>query len=756
MADAMTYLNGGNVLNFVLPNTTDTPANCNNGFYITDTFTAEIGKEINNNERLSFQIDNIYIKNFSITENGISGDPITIPDNTAMGYQSQYYIDSNDCSASFVLDTDFIPKDHHKLLVAAYCTYDYGWGGTTNIINLEYLFYDVDGDALTSSPTNLQDENIFIEHFATIPTINAESCFYGNETTAEPAFNTFRNGVGYTYGTSGYARAIKEAGFVLATSYSTNIPVFDTYAHAVAYLKDNTITDGLLNGSTTPPDPEQDFINDQKYYKIKNLYASGGGSSWTPVKSINYRIKPIGGKICLYYHEPTLAEPYEWVLYNYSGYTFYSSMGVVYDDDDDFSLTENIDRHYLENSVKFGNNSYRVNIFDTDVPKWQSQQDADDYINGLKDITEALNYDYIARTNQEILGPDIGLADVGNDNGTNGMVYSYGSRMYVMSSSHLAGFFADVFNTANINDILDGTKLFGTNQINAISGINYFPCAISEFCTVVSPGATPHVGTWVCPTATSNGYITQNNKLIDCGGDFLKPIYNDFRDLEPYQQLWVTLPFCGTHQLQITKYLNKFISFKYSIDAVTGACSCHVYADGIELDTFDGVCASQRPITAIDQTTYLSNVIGSVNSALTSGVSAISSGAQAIGGAVTGNALSVVSGAAGMVGAGASGVMGAYNVLQAVDNPPMTTRGGSSGCLGFFGCTQIHLHFYQKKSVKPVHALMLCGAPSNVSGTVSTFAGFLKCSTFKMSDGFTGTNDELNEIMQLMKNGIYV
>lgn len=534
----------------------------------------------------------------------------------------------------------------------------------------------------------------------------------------------------------------------------TDLPIFATDADLLEYCNsEGAVTNKILNVGETP---EERFIKDQKYYKIKNLYARGSGSTWTPVKTINYRIKPVGGKICLYYHKPTANEPYEWVLYNYSGYDIYRSPSIVNDDDEDFTLTTNIERHYLEHSVKFGDASYRVNIFDSDVPKWQSKEDADDYIRGDKDITEALNYDYIARTNQEILGPEIGLADAGNDNGHNGMVYSYGARMYVMSSSHLAGFFADVFNTANIDDILDGTKLFGANQINAISGIMYFPCAISEFCDITSEGATPHVGTWVCPTATSNGYVVKNNKLIDCGGDFLKPIYGDFRDLEPYQQLWVTLPFCGTHQLQLTKYLNRYISFKYSIDAVTGACACHIYADGIEMDTFEGVCSSQRCISAIDQTTYLSNVIGSVNSALTSGVSGVSSGAQAIGGLMSGNVGSVVGGSAGMLGAGASGILGAYNVMQAVDNPPMTTRGGSSGCLGFFGCTQIHLHFYQKKTVKPVHALMLCGAPSNVSGTVSSFAGFLKCSTFKMSDGFTGTNDELNEIMQLMSNGIYV
>lgn len=753
MADAMETLNGGNVLNFVKPDT-ETLSYCANGIYITDTFTATIGLELKSGEVFAFQIDSSYFENATFLTTGISGDAIPIPDTRASGYMVQWFFDTADCSKSYTLNSDFNPYENDQILIAGYLSFsNYG---DTYCVGITWRYYNVTKERFETLPRNHAGDYIQNINLGTYPPyIISESVYYGTHTEQYPQMFNFWQAIGIPRANAGIEWGLTN-GYIYASSLATTIPLFDTQEHADAYLKDNTQLEGLLNGSTTPPDPEQDFINDQKYYKIKNLYAIGGGSTWTPVKSINYRIKPIGGKICMYYHEPTQADPYEWILYNFSGYTFYASNGVVYDDDDDFLHTENIDRHYLQKSVKLANSSYRVNIFDTDVPKWQTKQDADDYINGIKDISEALNYDYIARTNQEILGPDIGLADVGNDNGTNGMVYSYGSRMYVMSSSHLAGFFADVFNTANINDILDGTKLFGTNQINAISGINYFPCAISEFCEVASVGATPHVGSWVCPTATSNGYVVKNNKLIECGGDFLKPIYGDFRDLEPYQQLWVTLPFCGTHQLQLTKYLNKFISFKYSIDAVTGACACHVYADNIELDTFEGVCSSQRPITAIDQTTYLSNVIGSVNSALSSGVGAVSNGAQAIGGAMTGNAVSVVSGVGGMVGSGASGVLGAYNVLQAVDNPPMSTRGGSTGCLGFFGCTQIHMHFYQKKTVKPVHALMLCGAPSNVSGTVSTFAGFLKCSTFKMSDGFTGTNDELNEIMQLMSNGIYV
>ena len=695
-------------------------------------------------------VDGWCYKNYSVSDDEFTGDEIDYNEGV-WGY-TQGCVTSNTAQGNAQFCNYTIPENqaNENLRCAIYLLR----GGTSPN---DYVFFGIQtyntnthtwGQAFPFQYTTLDDSlRMFV-----ISTPYSTAPGYVQELSTSP-----ENILGRANTIRGNAPATYTGIYYNLTNIACNVPIFDTVEHARAYLQDETneTIDGILNLYNS--NPEHDYINDQKYYKLKNLFARGSGSSWTPVQNINYRIKPVGGSICLYKVKPSAGSPYEWRLKGWrNGYNFFASNGIVYDDDDDFYSISDVAETFLEHSLKFDDVSFRVNIFDTDIPKWETEQDADDYINGLKDISECLNYDYIVRTNQEILGPDIGLADAGDDNGTNGMVYSYGSRMYVMTSSHLAGFFADVFNTANIDDILDGTKLFGANQINAISGINYFPCAISEFCDVASVGTTPHVGSWICPTATSNGYVVKNNKLIDCGGDYLKPIYNDFRDLEPYQQLWVTLPFCGTHQLQLTKYLNKYISFKYSIDAVTGACSCHVYADGIEMDTFDGVCSSQRPITAIDQTTYLSNVIGSVNSALMAGVGSVSSGAQAIGGLVTGDTGAVIGGAGGMLGGGASGVLGAYNVMQAVDNPPMTTRGGSSGCLGFFGCTQIHLHFYQKKTVKPVHALMLCGAPSNVSGTVSSFAGFLKCSTFKMSDGFTGTNDELNEIMQIMKNGIYV
>lgn len=731
-------------------------AHNNNWFYhahqgveVTKDLTATLGLEFGPDNELSFYMDSEAYENFTVTDEGITGDEIApgqAPDVIAVAFLDP---ETN----TDVMDSNFSPRSAYNLgqyiRVAIYITDT----NTETAVSYSYpsiLFYNSDNDTFIG--TYFNPSNQYVTNLNINDTTKLKIQYLQSGGTIAPT----------DYKISGICSPNRFAinntwvnnDLFYGLKFASNIPIFDTEAHAQAYLRDPDQTEGLLNASDE--DPEQAFINDQKYYKLKNLYARGSGSTWTPVKNVNYRIKPLGGKICLYKHKATEAEPYDWVLYNHSGYEKYGSKGINYNDDEDFSLLGSVETMFLEKSVKFDSTSYRVNIFDTDIPRWENKQDADDYINGLKDISECLNYDYIVRTNQEILGPDIGQADPGNDNGSNGQVYSYGARMYVMSSSHLAGFFHDVFDTANINDILDGTLLFGSSQISAISGITYFPCQISEFCTVSASGVTPHVGSWVCPTATSNGYVIKNDKMIDCGGDYLLPIYNDFRDLEPYNLLYVTLPFCGTHQLQITKYLGHYMGFKYSIDAVSGACTCHIYADGVEMDSFDGVCSSQRCITAIDQTTYLSNVIGSINGAMSSGTSAISAGAQAIAGGATGNVPQMVQGATGLGASGAEGIFSAYNVLQAVDNPPMTTRGGFTGCLGFFGPTRIHLHFFQKKTVKPAMALSLCGAPSNVSGTVSMFAGYLKCSTFKMSDTFTGTNEELKEIMSLMKTGVYV
>ena len=763
MASAQDILNIGNVLTFQLPNTTQDPTLCNNGIYFSDTFSAELGLKINSGVRLSFQIDNIYMKNFNINENGISGDPIVIPDNTAMGYQSQYYIDSSDCSASFVLDNDFIPKDHHKLLVAAYCTYDYGWQGTTNIVNLEYLFYDETTDTFTSSPANLQDANIMSEHFATIPAIKAENCLYGNETSSEPAFNTFRFGVGYTFGTAGYARAIKTAGFVLATSYASNIPCFDTRAHAEAYLRDNTITEGILNLGEGG-DPEEEYEKQNDYWYIKNVWGHNANSALNYDHFRNYRFTPITeGKIALLKQRPTASNPATYTLVTDFAYNIKTAGAWNYDNDD-YVDGVTFETDYIHKSISFGTDDYySVFKWDTNIPTVDTQEDVDDYFAGRKTIDEvATNWADISRQLNELVAPDLPGLDKDSETptGSNGMVYTYGAKLYEVTNIELAALFSEMFTPQNLQSIIDGNKLFGDDVFNAISNIVYLPLSdLSDICSFLSGSNNIWIGSWESQNAQGR-LISKNDKKINCGSFYFADNFGDFRSYDPFQRFFVMIPFCGFFELTVSKYVGKTVRCEIAIDITTGGVLAMLYANDILMDQFSGQCGASRPITARDSATYFSNIVnaitGSAGTFGNAGKGAVQASAK-IAGAGSGAALAGVAMGVGVAAVGAvGGTLKAYQLKEAIDSPPIMSSGALAGCMSYFSNTKVHFIVAQKKTVRPLNELETIGYPSNQGGTVGSFSGFLSCAAFKMADNFTGTKRELQMIYEIMKGGIYI
>lgn len=764
MANAQDILNIGSVITFQLPNTTQDPTMCNNGIYFSDTFSAELGLEIKSGVRLSFQIDNIYMKNFNINDLGISGDPIEIPDSNAMGYQSQYYIDSSDCSASFVLDNDFAIKNNHVMKVAAYCVYDYGWQGTTNIVNLEYMFYDETTDSFTTDPRNTADASIMKEHFATIPAIKAENCLSGNETSSEPSFSSFRNGVGYTFGTAGYARNIKAAGFVLATSFATNIPCFDTLAHAQAYLQDNTITEGLLNMGEGG-DPEEEYEKQNNFWYIKNVWGHNANSAMNYDHFRNYRFTPITeSKIALLKKRPTASDPSTYTLVTDFSYNIKTAGAWNYDNNDyvDGVTYEN---DYIHKSISFGEDDYyTVFKFDTNIPTVDTQEDVDDYFAGRKTIDQvATNWADISRQLNELVAPDLPGLDKDDETptGSNGMVYTYGAKLYEVTNIELAALFSEMFTPQNLQAILDGNKLFGEDVFNAISNIVYLPLSdLSDICSFGSGTNKIWIGSWESQNAQGR-LISKNDKKINCGSFFFADNFGDFRSYDPFQRFFVMIPFCGFFELTVSKYVGKTVRVEMAIDITTGGVLAMLYADNILMDQFSGQCGASRPVTARDSATYFSNIVnaitGSAGTFGSAGKGAVQASAK-IAGAGSGAALA--GGVAMGVGVAAVGAVGgtlkAYQIKEAIDSPPIMSSGALAGCMSYFSNTKVHFIVAQKKTVRPLNELETIGYPSNQGGTVGSFSGFLSCAAFKMADSFTGTKRELQMIYEIMKGGIYI
>lgn len=549
------------------------------------------------------------------------------------------------------------------------------------------------------------------------------------------------------------------------TQVSMNIPFFDSLEHCDAYLTDLTdsTTQGLLNRDQSDPEAAYDEMFD--FWWVKNKFGRNTRNVLSPnVEGRNYRFFPKTEGICFVKSTPTSSNPYAYKLYHYSGYTCKTADEYDASDDEYYEIgSGQVARNYVPTSVAWGVDDYITKFdFDTNIPRFDSEQEADDFFNGLIPITDAANFDYISRRDNSIVDPVFQgtTADETTDLGTNGQYYGMGNRMYEISHTELSSFFIELFTPANAQDIMDGNKLFNAGTMQAISGILFVPFAdLEDFCELGSL-AKIKVGAWEAENAEGRR-ITKNNKTKSIGSFFWTPTYNDFRDFEPYTLAFINLPYIGIKPLTISKYYNKQCEIRYALDITSGGILAMIFGDGILLDQWEGCCGSSRPISATDNNAYISNIMNALSGASAqtgNGAASIGNSLKNVAGAA-GGAASIASGVGAVAGAGAiavGGVYTAYNVKSAIDQPPTMTAGALTGCLGYFSNTKVTLIIAQKDARRPENELQTIGYPSGHGGAVGSFAGFLQCSAFKLATGFTGTERERQDILNIMKNGIYI
>lgn len=610
--------------------------------------------------------------------------------------------------------------------------------------------------SVDNAPT-FQAMNIISEGY----TNNITSQTYGAERVTNIAIGTSS---GYRGLMSCEMKPFNGGGWVydLTVEIETDLPIFETDADLMVYCNSRGEDTSTIKNVA---DPEEEYTEQFDFWFVKNKWGHNTrnvDSSNNTAK--NYRFYPKRKGICFIKHTPSASEPYDRVLYNYSGYEpYYAAWGETADEDfgpNPGTLTT----HFLTKSISFGPNDYYTKFdFDTNIPLWNSQQDADDYFAGLKDISEADNYAYIARQDNAILNPDLPGTDIDESTtlGTNGMRYSYGNRLYEITNVELSNLMTELFQPANVQSIIDGNKLFGSNTMEAVSGVIYIPLTSLDAVCEMGSLANVRIGSWESQQAQGRRII-KNEGTIDCGTFFYNRVYNDYRDYEPYNLLFANLPFCGCHQLTISKYLNKTVGVSYNIDITTGAIVCKLTADGLLVDIFDGTCGASRPISATDNNAYINNVVGAITGAssqASGAIEGISNTVDVVGKATSAGAVAAggaALGAVGMAGAvGASGVFTAYQIKNAVDNPPQMHRGSLLGNLAYNLNTKPTFLFYSKRTIRPENELAVVGYPSGHGGTIGTFNGFLSCGAVKLAN-FNGTKAEEAELFEILKGGIYI
>lgn len=511
--------------------------------------------------------------------------------------------------------------------------------------------------------------------------------------------------------------------------------------------------------------------DDAKDYYLYNLISTSSSIN-DAIHKYFYKYK-VAGKLALY--EVASKKGYDLVLKganNIEEILFSTSYSGEY------NSVETTATRFLQKKQEWsGGEKYYPLTFDTNIPIFTrdashtAEENAERFIDGEIDETDAINYDKIAQRENLELDGQIGDKVTSTQLGVSDISFTKGTQIFALTNAQKGNFFTKLFDTdvTPIHDLLEGTQLFGSNEIGCLQGLHYVPFDASEVCTMGSQNYIK-LGSYKMNFGESLATCLKNNKKIHCGSTFFKRTYNDYRDYEPWCRLYFLAPFLGVHELQLSKYYDHVIGCEYAVDITTGALTCQLLANGVLLDSFDGNCATHLPLTAVDHAQQTNAVLTGLLSTAGATIGAVGSvagmagniatiGANAMS-SQTAGALSNIMGAGGNLASGAgsfvSPIVNGYSTLQASMAAPVTTRGGYAGNLGNFGVMHPTFIFAWLRTVEPKNLISLVGKPSNAGGNVGNFTGFLQCSAFNMADGFAGTDAENAEISAIMSAGVYV
>lgn len=557
-------------------------------------------------------------------------------------------------------------------------------------------------------------------------------------------------------------------------TWHTELPVFDTDAHLLAFIRSGgTVAEGLLNGEQpTVVDDKKDY--DYYLNDTFTLYSSYG-LSYERSEKFKYQFKIVmkkrgrvkGGLLALVNDPPFTPEDRFPRKYHLIGdeirsvITWDGDQYVEYTGDDIKNLT-----FYRTSAGKAGFNYCQVQAWSTNIP-FQDGANSEPWARGFLETGNPQGATNIKKIipKETPITPGTPVDDTPIP--TPGISLARGANIYALTSSQVNVFMVKIFDPANIQDLLNGTQLFGANQIGAIRDLFYIPCSADDIATSSS---TPdiYLGSYKVEMGTSVKWITKNNKLIDCGTVTFNETFGSYLDIEPNCLLYIWLPGCGVHQLQISKYINKTVKLRYAVSVFDGSCmailSVNNGTKNIVLDTFTGNFAVHIPLTANDQARQTSAVVqgimqtsmSAIKTIGTVGAGAVGLGAAAAAGSVSAAGAAGIASdltAGGMSGGGT--IMQAANTLQAAMDAPISTRGALSGMLSLFDTMIPTFIAARLNSIEPENELEIVGKPSASGGKVGSFAGFLKTSAFDMSN-FPGTIEEAQEIQRMFSGGVYV
>ncbi len=501
--------------------------------------------------------------------------------------------------------------------------------------------------------------------------------------------------------------------------YDTNIPFFSTVQEAKNYIMTGEGIGNALNYKSKLP-------NEYTYnYYIYNTYIlsqpnlQGEIVNESSSASNFLQFNPSDTKLALYQTTVSIGNPFNLRLVG-TGSGLFSSNGETYDHFDSPPIVD-----FINKMIVTGGIQYNVTLFDTNIPIFDSADHADGYLHNTYDIDNALNYDDL-KDNDAM--PDIGTEETATDLPVN-YLRSHFYNIYGINSTNLSEITNLLFDVSGnlFEQIMEGLSLYGTNPMDFVIDLIYFPLNVLDICSSTPVGYI-YFGGYQATLNANVAKIIYNNTLIDMGSYDYIPAYNDYRDFEPFTQCYLYLPYVGTEQLQISSIINKTLNIKYGIDIATGACKCFIFADSVLINTFEGQVGIKLPITGTNNAQWASNMIHELSNVVTAPLQASPSAATD----------SLLTGAN----------------LATATAIPVVSKGNIVSNVEKFAPQYPYIIFARQETIEPTNLRITFGKPTNTIAKVNQFSGYLQADLIHLST--TATASEQSEIESLLNKGIII
>ena len=272
---------------------------------------------------------------------------------------------------------------------------------------------------------------------------------------------------------------------------------------------------------------------------------------------------------------------------------------------------------------------------------------------------------------------------------------------------------------SNLFDIASFKKLVA-DPMDLILGLSIVPVDV--------PAGSPKtikiggISTGISMTVASSQYVA-----VDCGTLNVNEYWGGYLDYDPYTEAAIYLPYIGTHPLKVDDIMGKSVQVVYHVDVLSGACTAYVKCGSSVLYQFIGQCSSSIPINANDWTSVVN---GALNIATAIGSMVATKGASAP------MALSQIASTA-------------VNGMK----PSVERSGSISGTGGLMAIQKPYIILTRPNQALPVNQNAYTGYPSFITENLGSLFGYTEIANINLQ-GVPGTDEELSEIVDLLKGGV--